>query len=237
MTDQVVLLAGGLGTRLGEHARTLPKPLIPVAGKPFIQYVIEEFAHFGLKRYLVLGGHLGIKLKEFFADGPIPGVTVDVIVEPEPLGTAGALRYARSHLDETFLMANADSLFAFDYADFLRPPGDPSWLGKLALRWIPAADRFGVVELEHQTITGFCERGDGGPALINGGIYLLRRSIVDTIPPGQVSLEASIFPPIASRSRLFGEIYEGPFIDIGMPSSLASAEAALSEIAAHRLRS
>jgi D-glycero-D-manno-heptose 1,7-bisphosphate phosphatase len=222
--DQVVLLAGGLGTRLGESVKAVPKPLIAVAGKPFMQYVIEDFRRFGFTRFLVLGGYLGAQMHDHFVRHPIDGVTIEVLVETEPLGTGGALRHALPHLDETFLLANADSLFAFNVLDLARPPADPAWLGRLALRWIDQADRFGVVETAGSRVTGFRERGDAGRGLINGGVYLLRRALVERIGPGPGSLERDIFPDVAAEGRLHGQVFEGPFIDIGVPASLAEAE-------------
>lgn len=112
MTTQVVLLAGGRGTRLGALSESRPKPLVMVAGKPFIQYLVEEFRRFGFRDFLILAGHLGLQIQDFFMNRPISKVTVKVLIEPEPRGTGGALRWARDYLAETFLLANADSLFA-----------------------------------------------------------------------------------------------------------------------------
>ena len=224
MPDQVVLLAGGLGTRLGESVKTVPKPLITVANKPFMQYVIEDFRRFGFERFLVLGGYLGAQMRDHFARHPIDGVTIEVLVETEPLGTGGALRHALPDLDESFLLANADSLFAFNTLELARPPDDPTWLGRLALRWIDQADRFGVVDVAGARVTGFRERGQAGRGLINGGVYLLRRALVERIGPGPRSLERDVFPEVAAEGRLYGQVFEGPFIDIGVPASLAAAE-------------
>jgi D,D-heptose 1,7-bisphosphate phosphatase len=223
MTTQVVLLAGGRGSRLGALAENLPKPLVMVAGKPFIQYVVEEFRRFGFRDFLILAGHLGLQIQDFFMHRPISEVTVKVLIEPEPRGTGGALRWARDYLAETFLLANADSLFAINYLDLIRPPDAERWLGKLALRRVAAVDRYGVVETAGARVTAFRERGTNGtPGLINAGVYLLRREIVEHIGEGMVSLERDVFPRL--EGVLYGEIFTGPFIDIGVPPDLAAAE-------------
>lgn len=224
MTSQVLLLAGGLGTRLGDTVKARPKPMLPVAGRPFMQYVIEDFRRFGFERFLVLGGYLGSAIRNHFAEHPVHGVALEVLVESEPLGTAGALRLALPRLEETFLLANADSLFGCNVLDLARPPSDPRWLGKLALRVVEEAARFGAVALDGERITGFRERGTHGRGLINGGIYLLRRALAEIVPAGPCSLERDIFPAAAADGRLFGQVLEGPFIDIGVPDALASAE-------------
>jgi len=224
MTRQVVLLAGGRGTRLGERSKTIPKPLIAVAQKPFIQYLVEEYRRFGFKHFLVLAGHLGDQFQSFFASQSATDIAVKVLVEPKPMGTGGALRFAQAQLEDTFLLANADSLFAINYLDLVRAPSEPNWLGKIALRWIDEADRYGAVVTSGERVIGFRERGDGGRGLINGGVYLLRREIIDQIGDGEVSLERDVFPPLAERGRLYGQVLAGPFIDIGVPDALAAAE-------------
>jgi D-glycero-D-manno-heptose 1,7-bisphosphate phosphatase len=223
-TTQLVLLAGGRGTRLGDHSKTTPKPLIPVAGKPFIQHLIEEFRRFGFTRCLILAGHLGDQVERFAEAKPVEGVAIDVLIEPEPLGTGGALRFAKERLEESFLLTNADSLFAFNYLDLVRPPEEPGWLAKMALRWVEPADRYGVVETDGTRVSAFRERGESGArGLINGGIYLLKREIAHEIGPGMVSLEREIFPALAPQGRVFGAIYDGPFIDIGVPDALVAS--------------
>lgn len=220
LTTQMVFLVGGKGTRLGAMSADLPKPLQPVAGKPFLRHLIDYARRAGMQRFLLLAGHLGEKVEAEFADD----ADVSVLIEPEPLGTGGALRFAQAQLDETFLMANGDSFFRVDLHALATPPSLPHWVGKLALRRIENADRYGVVEIEGERITGFRERGAGGAGVINGGVYLLRRELAYQISPGFTSLERDVFPSYAAQGRLAGAICEGPFIDIGIPETLATAQ-------------
>jgi len=229
MTTQVVLLAGGRGTRLGAICDTVPKPLVPIAGKPFLHHLVQEFRRFGFEEFVVLGGYLGRQIEDFFASHPISGARVKVLIEPEPRGTAGALRWARDHLAETFLLTNADSLFSFNHLDLVRPPEGERWLGKLALRHIEAADRYGVVETDGARVRAFGEPG-GAAGLISGGVYLLHRRLVENIDDGNVSLERDIFPAAARDGLLYGEVYTGAFIDIGVPDALTAAETVVPEI-------
>jgi D-glycero-D-manno-heptose 1,7-bisphosphate phosphatase len=231
MTTQVVLLAGGRGTRLGALSETVPKPLAAVAEKPFIQYLVEDFRRFGFADFLVLAGHLGRQIEEFFMRRPVAGAAVRVLIEPAPRGTAGALRRAADWLNETFILANADTLFAINYLDFVRPPEVEPWLGKLALHRTAAGGRYGEVETANGRIIAFRERGRGAAAhLINGGVYLLKREIVDHIGEGVVSLERDVFPALAGT--LCGQTFAAPFIDIGVPEALAAAQTMVPEIVA-----
>jgi len=229
MTTQIVLLAGGRGTRLGALSETVPKPLAAVAGKPFIQYLVEDFRRFGFRDFLILAGHLGRQIDNFFMRRPVAGAEVRVLVEPEPRGTGGALCQGGDWLAETFLLANADTLFAINYLDLVRPPEVDGWLGKLALRRSPCADRYGEVEIAGGRIIAFRERGHkAADGLINGGIYLLKRTILERIGEGMVSLERDVFPRLAGE--LYGQTFAAPFIDIGVPEALAAAQTMVPEI-------
>ena len=224
MTTQFVFLVGGKGTRLGDRSLTTPKPMLEVAGKPFIVHLMENANRFGITRFLLLAGHLGERVRETLASAAIPQVDVEVVIEPEPLGTAGALRFAANHLEPTFLMANGDSFFDINLLDVALPPRSADWLGKLALRRLPNTERYGVVNVEAGRIVAFEPRGSGGEGVINGGVYLLRRDIVGQIGSGFQSLEQDVFPRTAAEGRLHGSIYDGDFIDIGVPAALDAAQ-------------
>jgi len=126
-------------------------------------------------------------------------------------------------------MANGDSFFLFNFLDLARAPADSEFLGTLALRRLENADRFGVVELDGEKIVGFAERGSG-EGLINGGTYFLDREILSSIGPGMQSLERDIFPVLAKSGRLSGRVYDGDFIDIGVPDDLAAAQTLIPEM-------
>jgi D-glycero-D-manno-heptose 1,7-bisphosphate phosphatase len=225
MTTQMVFLVGGRGTRLKEIAKDIPKPLLPVAGKPFIRHLVEDVRRFGITDVILLAGHLGEQIAAHFAQNPVEQVTTRVTIEPQPLGTGGALRLVANELHERFVMANGDSYFGFNMSDLLLPVGGDRWQGTLALRAIEEAGRYGTVTRTGTAITGFREKGHSGPGIINGGIYHFSKSILADIGPGMVSIEQDIFPVLCQRGTLHGKTYRGPFIDIGVPEDLSRANA------------
>jgi histidinol-phosphate phosphatase family protein len=221
---QAALLVGGRGTRLGPLTETLPKPLAPVAGRPFLDWQIEEVARFGFGRILLLAGYKAEQIRDRYHGRTVRGAALEVVAEPEPLGTAGALRLFAERLDPRFLLLNGDTLFAINLCDLPLRAGDA--LATLALRRTAPGGRYGTVELAADgRVTGFAARSPdrGGP--INGGIYLLDRGITDWIGEGAVSLEAEVFPRLAAVGRLRGALYDAPFIDIGIPEDLERAQA------------
>ena len=221
---QCVILVGGLGTRLGAITQQVPKPLVDVGGKPFLAWVVDEIARHGFEEIVLLSGYRAEQF-EAMADY-IRGLGLRVIhsVEPAPAGTAGALTYARDHLDETFLLMNGDGLFDVNLRDLAQPLA-PEAMVRLALRVMPNADRYGTVTLDGDRITAFVEKkATGLPGLINGGLYAMRRSVLDLIGALPCSLEQDIFPGLVAAGQMSGAVYDRPFIDIGIPEALAESQ-------------
>jgi D-glycero-D-manno-heptose 1,7-bisphosphate phosphatase len=231
----IVILCGGLGSRLGDLTRFCPKPMLEVAGRPFLFYLLRQMAGFGFRRFLLLAGHLGQVVQEYFSqtyiDGLPKNIMVETLVEPEPLGTAGALRAAADRLDDRFLFCNGDSFFQCDIAQLTRPFPSPAVWGRLALTRAVGSGRFGAVLVEGSQITGFREKAETegvGSEFMNMGLYLLSRDILSAIPPGQGSLETDIFPGLARQGRLEAQVFEPAlFIDLGVPDEFARAQTAL----------
>lgn len=224
---QCVVLAGGLATRLGALARETPKPLLPCGDRPFLAWLLREFVRFGVEEFLLLTGHLSAEVEaraELLA-GLLPRrARIAIAVEPLRAGTGGALYYARDRLDRRFLLCNGDSLFDCNIARLLAAgAGDDGAIGRVMLRRIEDASRYGVVVLDGERISAFAERPAGRSAgLINAGIYMFERAIVDELSPS-CSLEAEIMPRLAARGALRGTVGEGYFCDIGVPEDLARA--------------
>jgi len=231
---QCAILAGGMGTRLGEITRDTPKPVLNVAGHPFLSWPMREFLRFGVEEFVILSGHLAPELEKLVhgAAAALPRkVTIKFSEEPIRAGTGGALYHAQHLLDDRFLMCNGDSLFATNLAPFLKNFTDDGEEdtsdGRVLLRAIPDISRYGVVELEGSTIKSFAQKATHpGSGLINAGIYAFNRGIFKTLSP-QCSLEADILPALARAGRLRGEVGQGYFIDIGIPSDLARAQTEL----------
>ena len=223
---QAVFLVGGLGARLGALTRAAPKPLMQVAGRPFLAWLVEEVVRQGVRDVVFLCGYLAPQIEQAMRGLAEQGVCVAHSIEPEPLGTGGALAYARPHLAERFFLLNGDSLFRIGLADLARDGEGESPLVRLALREETDAARYGSVVLTGETVMGFSEKqtGAGSRGLINGGVYYVRRSLLDLCPFGPFSLERELFPRLAAEGRLQGRIFNAPFIDIGLPASLEVAQ-------------
>lgn len=220
MTQQVVVLVGGLGTRLGELTRGAPKSLLPCAGRPFLAWLLDNLDRFGFSSILLLAGYRGEQISEF-ALRWVGRATISCIVEPEPLGTGGALHNARGRVEEEFLLVNGDTIFDINYLDLsVRAP----WasVGTIALRRVADASRFGTVTLEGESVSRFSEKVASGPGLVNGGVYYLRRCILDYTRT-KCSLEKHVFPALPSGS-LAGIRYDGFFIDIGVSDDYRRAQ-------------
>jgi D,D-heptose 1,7-bisphosphate phosphatase len=233
---QAVLLVGGRGTRLGALTETTPKPLLPVAGRPFIRYLIDNAIRHGLTEILLLASRGAEAVEAMWgagsegaADLAREGVSITVVKEPAAAGTAGALLHARDHLDDTFLLASGDSFFDFNWLDLLTVPADEQWQARVALRQVADGACYGRVEVADSKIIVFDGSDRPGPAVINGGVYVLRRSLLEAIGAMPCSLEHDLFPPLAAHGRLFGRIYDGFFIDIGVPEDYARADRLMTE--------
>jgi D,D-heptose 1,7-bisphosphate phosphatase len=220
---QAVVLVGGLGTRLGALTRTTPKPLLPVGDRPFLAWLIANVERFGFDRILLLAGRHSEQILEF-ACGHRGRARLECIAEPSPLGTAGALRNAAERLEPEFLFLNGDSLFDFNFLD-LAMRGRTAPIGGIALRPIADTGRYGRVEVSDRLITGFYEKSQSGPGLINGGVYWLKRDIIPHLPTTG-SLERDVFPTLPPPS-LVGQPYDGFFIDIGVPADYERAQSAI----------
>ena len=221
---QCVVLVGGLGTRLGALTKSSPKPLTAVGDRPFLAYLLWHVRRFGFRKVLLLAGHLGQAVADFAADPRwTEGLDVSVVVEPEPLGTGGALKFGLPHFDERFLLLNGDSLFDFNWLDLvdLKRRHDPAQVC-MALRREADATRFGVVSTEGERVISFAERGDASGGEINGGVYLLDRVLVGGLPE-RCSFERDVLPRLAIEGRIAAALQTDFFIDIGVPESLSAA--------------
>jgi D-glycero-D-manno-heptose 1,7-bisphosphate phosphatase len=221
---QCVILVGGLGTRLGALTANRPKPLLPVAGRPFVHYLLWHARRFGFSKALLLAGYRAEVLAEELQTLALPGLELDVVTESEPLGTGGAICASLDALDDQFLLMNGDSLFDFNWLSLTGPlAADPHCAVVMSLRAVPDASRFGVAEVEDGRVTAFHERGGTSGGLINGGVYLVRREGLEGLRSSR-SFERDILPALAAEGRVRGLAMDGFFLDIGVPDSYASAQ-------------
>jgi dTDP-glucose pyrophosphorylase/histidinol phosphatase-like enzyme len=220
---QAVILAGGKGTRLGAITQTIPKPMLPIAGgRPFLDYLLEMIERHGYHDILLLGGYLGDVLETAYDGRRIGNAIVRVLREPAPLGTAGALTIARASLDPRFLLMNGDAFFDINLRALEQASQQDGAMATLALRSVADAARYGRVIEEQGSVVAFLEKdlSRPGPGVINGGIYVLKREILDLVHDLPCSLEQDIFPALVERGQIRGREFDGYFLDIGLPETL-----------------
>jgi len=228
-----VLLVGGLGTRLRPVLSSRPKALAPIGNIPFLQLLILQLRSHGIRRLLMCTGHQADKIEQEFGDGHKWDVTIRYSRESSPLGTAGALKLA-SHFvsgDSDFLVMNGDSFLQLDIRQFIRLHRERGGWASIAVRRISDAARYGTVHLDgSHRVTSFSEKvGVPEPGVINGGVYLFNRAILQHIPEGFVSLEKDILPRIVEHG-VYAFEQNGMFIDIGTPEDYARAQALQSSL-------
>jgi D-glycero-D-manno-heptose 1,7-bisphosphate phosphatase len=193
-----------------------------------LEYLLALLRREGFDRILFCTGHLADVAESHFGDGTRLGFEIAYSREPQPLGTGGALRLARAQLDDQFLVLNGDTIFDIpmrQLAALLQR--HPAATAAMALRHVDNVSRYGSVRTEGDLVTAFEEKGQTGPGWINGGIYCLRRSVLDLLPNGKSSLEQDLFPQLAAQRRLCALGLEGYFLDIGLPEALRVAQAEL----------
>jgi NDP-sugar pyrophosphorylase family protein len=224
-----VVLAGGLGTRLRPAVADRPKVLAEVCGRPFLFHLLDDLEAAGARMVVLCTSFMAEAVRTAVGER-YGAMAVRYSVEPEPLGTGGALRLALDLVDtDPLLVANGDSLFRTDLGRFWSWHLARELQASLLLAQVDDASRFGRVECkELGRITRFAEKdGVASPGWINAGIYLLARSRISAIPSGQpVSLEHDIFPQWLPQG-LHGLRAKGLFMDIGTPESYRQAESAL----------
>lgn len=226
---QAVVLAGGLGTRLWPVTRTVPKPMVPVAGAPYLEHQFRLLERQNITDLVVLTGHLGEQIEEYFGDGSRWGLSIRYSREPSPLGTGGALRLAAPLLAADFLILYGDSLLPIDYADVLERLRRSSAEGVLVVYNNGLSDtsvRNNIAVDGAGMVTRYDKDSQNDPELayVEAGVLAFRRSIVDAIPEGVVSLEREVYPRLIARRLLLAYETRQRFFDIGTPERLRVIE-------------
>jgi D-glycero-D-manno-heptose 1,7-bisphosphate phosphatase len=194
-----------------------------VGGRPFLDYLIDEANRFGLERLLLLAGHNAGEVVRHYEGKVVGGLSIDVVVEKAPLGTAGALANAAHALDPVFFLANGDSFFGFNWLALVPSLQRDDWTMHLTLAKGVAGGRYGRVELRGSRIARFLPKAES-ELPINAGVYLVRRRLLERIRGVPSSLENDILPPLAADGELLGLAAEGTFIDIGVPDDFARSQ-------------
>lgn len=218
---KALILAGGFGTRLKEVVRDVPKPMVQIGGRPFLEHQLKFLREQGVDEAILAVHYMSNKIKAHFGSGILRfGINITYSDEETPLGTAGAIKNAQKYIDETFFVLNGDSYTNLDLRKFLEFHKESGAEGTLALTNQEDVSHYGAVTLNGKRIKEFSEKKSPSSGLINAGIYAFEPSIFDYIESGRVvSLEKEIFPELARMEKLCGYIHEGYFIDIGRPET------------------
>lgn len=225
MLRQAAILVGGLGTRLGERTRLVPKPLLEVGDRPFLDYLLDELTRYPtIEEIVLLAGHRAEVVVEGYHGKRWRGAMVTVVCEPSPCGTGGALKQAAAALDERFFLLNGDSWFDFNLLDLAVRAENSSAMVHMALKRDQAGDRYGRVVLENGRVSSFLAAGDRPSGPINTGVYCVDRAVLGYIGELPCSLEQQVFPRLVAEGRLVADLYDGFFIDIGIPADFERAQ-------------
>lgn len=227
---RAVVLVGGFGTRLRPLTLSVPKPMLPVGHLPIIERLIANLVRGGVTEVVLALGFKPEPFLEAFPDGRCAGASLVYAVEPEPLDTAGAIRFAADHagIDDTFVVANGDVLTDLDVARLVRFHRERGAEATLHLISVDDPSAFGVVALDDTgRVERFVEKPPPGTApsdLANAGTYVIEPSVLERIEPGmKVSIERVTFPAVAAEGRLYAMATDDYWIDTGRPDTYLAA--------------
>jgi len=226
---QAIVLVGGEGTRLRPLTNDVPKPALTLVDRPFLAYAIEWLAAHGVSEVVLACGFLPDVLRDVLGQHERAGVRITYVAEPEPLGTAGAIRFAADalgdRLEDRFLALNGDVLTDLDLSALVRAHEERGARGTIALYPVEDSSAYGLVRCgEGGRVLEFLEKtGEEVPGEINAGAYVLDRSVLDLIPAGQaVSIEREVFPRLVGDG-LSALLLDGYWMDIGTPERYLQA--------------
>ncbi len=223
-----ILLAGGKGARLASVVSDRPKPMVDIAGKPFLEWVLTYFRRHGVTRFTVSLGHMADVAERYFAARLADGLTVQTVVEPSPLGTGGGFLFAVSQSTpaEQYILSNGDSLLLADLAPALELLERENVDGVILGRAMEDASRYGSMVFDKTgRLTSFSEK-KAGTGVINGGVYLFNRRVLESLPQTvPMSMERDGIPELLAQGvRLYVSVSNAPFIDIGLPETYYQAK-------------
>lgn len=216
---KAVILAGGKGKRLRPFTYELPKPLIPLKGKPLLQHSLDLLKSHGITEIYLSIGYKGKQIKDYFGNGEKLGLKIKYIEEKTPLGTAGPLKLAEKYLDDTFLLIWCDVLADIDLEDFIAFHKNSGGLATMALASVDDVTGLGVVSLKGPKVDGFFEKPTKEEApsnLINAGMVILEPKVFKYFPDQKViSIEKEVYPKLVAAGKMYGYPFFGQWYDTG----------------------
>lgn len=223
---EVIILAGGFGTRLREIVADLPKCLAPINDKPFLSYLIRYLQGYGVNRFIMSLGYKSDMVISYIQKNHSE-INVVFVVEDTPLGTGGAIKAALIEAKlNNVLVVNGDTFFNINLNDFYRIASNHQYSFSIALKRIEKNFRYGFVELNQKSeIIGFYEKKESNHILINTGFYLIDKTKLNFENNEQkFSLEKDFFESATRRDRIYGIEFDSEFIDIGIPEDFIKAQ-------------
>lgn len=223
---QAIVLVGGFGTRLQSVLPDVPKPMAPIHHKPFLAYLLDYLSYHGITRVIFPVHYLREKIQEYFQES-YQGISIDFVIEDEPLGTGGAILNALSHIkdkSQPIFILNGDTFVKLNYQAMFDQHKHKSAIMTIALRFIDDCSRYGKVIVEGDRIVEFREKGDVGAGYINAGVYLIRPDLFSAYTmPKQFSFEKNFMMPFLINIQPQAFMAGDYFIDIGIPEDYARA--------------
>ena len=220
---QALILAGGLGKRLGEKSKDCPKPMQLINQEPFLNNLIWNLKRYDIKDIILSIGYLPERFKEYYGTGHNFEVKIRFVQEDKPAGTAGAIKLCESFLDDYFLLINGDTLFDINFHD-LAVTFNNGKIGHLALNFVNDTSRYGEVKLSGKEIIEFKEKSQNNSGYINSGVAIFNKSLINFISDQDSSLEKDVYPKMIDKKLLSAKKYKSFFLDIGIPVTLSEAQ-------------
>jgi D-glycero-alpha-D-manno-heptose 1-phosphate guanylyltransferase len=224
---KALLLVGGMGTRLRSVVSSTPKPLAALGTGSFLELLVKQLRHQGIRRFVMCTGYLADQIENQFGDGRNFDVAIEYSREKTPLGTGGAVKLAQPCLSDSqdFLVMNGDSFMEVNFRELIDYHREHESYVTMAIRRVQNANRYGTVHIDSSgRVTAFAEKAaDEAPELINAGVYVFKREVLALIPEGPSSLEKDLFPQIIARG-VYALEQQGMFIDIGIPEDYQRAQ-------------
>jgi len=222
-----VILVGGEGTRLRPLTERVPKPMLPLLGRPILAHAFEQLAAAGVKKAILACGYRPTSIEAFFGSS-YGGIELEYRVEPEPLGTAGGIGYAARDAEGPLLVLNGDSIRDVDLRRLVAFHHDRQALATILLTAVDEPSAYGLVHVDNDgRVREFVEKpppDEINTNLINAGVYVIEKEVLELIPDGRpVSIEREIFPILSARGVLYALPLPGYWLDVGTPETYLQA--------------
>jgi D-glycero-alpha-D-manno-heptose 1-phosphate guanylyltransferase len=221
---EAIILAGGFGTRLQPVIKDVPKPMAPVAGRPFLEYILDQICAYGISKAILAVGYKYEAIQNYLGSS-YKGLALEYSVETTPLLTGGAIKNALSYCKgDTAMVLNGDTFFQVDFAKMLSFHAERQSVLTMAVKEMRQFDRYGTVKFDARgRVTGFTEKKFCSRGFINGGVYLFNKNVFSGFPSTSFMLEQDYMGKYYKEKSFWAFASDGYFIDIGIPQDYERA--------------